>query len=63
MAKLWLLDLNYLQGPVEVSKSFSKAPGYNHWVLVIFILICLFIHLFNFSVNKFLLTTVNKNFL
>ena len=43
VAKLWLLDFNYLQGPVEESKSFSKAPGYYHWVLVIFISIYLFV--------------------
>ena len=61
MAELWLLDFNYLQGPVEESKSFSKAPGYYHWIHVIFIY--LFVHLFIFSVNKFLLTTVNKKFL
>ena len=59
MTKLWLSDFNYLQGPVEEPKSFSKAPGYYYWVLVFFFFVCLFI----FSINKFLLTTVNKNLL
>ena len=49
------------RGPVKESKNFSKAPGCYHWVLVIFIY--LFVDLFIFSVNKFLLTTVNKKFL
>ena len=49
------------RGPVKESKNFSKAPGYYHWVLVIFIY--LYVDLFIFSVNKFLLTTVNKKFL
>ena len=44
---------------MEESKSFSKAPGYCHWVLVIFIY--LFVYLFIFSVSKFILTTVNNN--
>ena len=57
MAKFWLLDFDYLQGPVEESRSFSKARGYYHWVFVIFDY--LVVHLFIFSVNKFLLTTVN----
>ena len=48
-------------GPVKESKNFSKAPGYYHWVLVIFIY--LFVDLLIFSVNKFLLTTVSKMFL
>ena len=46
---------------MEESKIFSKAPGYYHWVLVISI--HLFVHLFIFSVNKFILTGVNKTFL
>ena len=49
------------QGPVEESKSFSKAPGYYHWVLVIFIYS--FVYSWIFSVNNFFLTAVNKNFL
>ena len=43
MAKLWLLDFNYLEGRLEESKSFSKTPGYYHWVLAIFSSIYLFI--------------------
>ena len=46
---------------MEENKSFSKAPGYYHWVFVIFI--DLFVYLFIFSLNKFLLTTLNKNLL
>ena len=61
MAKRWLLGSNYLQGLVEESKGFSKAPRYYHWVLGIFVY--LFVHLFIFSVNKILLTTGNKNVL
>ena len=53
MTKLGLSDYNYLQGSVEEPKSFSKAPGYYYWVLVFFFL----------CINKFLLTTVNKNLL
>ena len=48
VAKLWLLDFYLLsteQGPVEEPKDFSKAPGSNHWVLVI-LSIYLFIYLF-----------------
>ena len=41
------------------SKSFSKSPGYYHWVPVIFIF--LFVYLSIFSVNKSLLTTVKKS--
>ena len=40
-------------------KDFSKDPGSYHWALVT--VIYLFMHLF-FSVNKFLLTTVNNSF-
>ena len=50
----------YLQGPVKESKSFSKAPGYYHWVLV-FLFIYLFIYLFVFSITEFLVTTVKEN--
>ena len=60
MAKFWFLDFNDLQGPVEKSNSFSKAPGYYHRVLVV-TFFNLFVYLFIFSVNKFLLTTANKN--
>ena len=62
MAKLWLLDFNYCQNndPVEKSKKFSKVPGYSHWVVVI--CISLFLYLFIFGVNEFLVTTVNKSF-
>ena len=42
------------------SQSFSKAPGYYHWIVVVFIY--LFVCLFIFSVNKLLVTTVNKTF-
>ena len=45
---------------MEESESFSKTPGYCHWVLVIFI--SLFVYLFIFSVNKFLFTIVKTNF-
>ena len=45
---------------MEESKSFSKAPGYYHSVLVIFIY--LFVYLFIFSLNKFFSTTVNRTF-
>ena len=55
--KTLVIRLNYLKGPVKESKSFSKAPGYHHWVLVIFNY--LFVFLFNFSVDKFLLTIIN----
>ena len=66
MAKLWLLDFVKETRPAEESKSISRAPGYYQWVLVviiiIFIIIILFIYLSIFIANKFLLTTVNKNF-
>ena len=42
-------------------KSFSKSSGYYHWVLIISIYS--FVYLFIFSVNEFILTNVNKNFL
>ena len=43
--KTLVIRLELLEGPVEESKSFSKAPGYYHWVLVIFIFfISFFIH-------------------
>ena len=52
---------------MEESKSISRAPGYYHWALVIIIIIIviiiiLFVYLSIFIANKFLLTTVNKNF-
>ena len=43
-SKILVIRPNYLQGPVEESKIFSKAPGYYYWVLVIFISIYLFIY-------------------
>ena len=51
--KTLVIRLELLEDPVEESKSFSKAPGYYHWVLVIFIFIYLFLFLFIFSVNNF----------
>ena len=49
---------------MEESKSFSRDPGYYHWVLVIFIIIIiiLFVYLYIFIANKFLLKTLNKNY-
>ena len=62
VAKLWLSNLITVEiDPAEDSKSFSKAPGYCHCVRAFFIYF--FVYLFSFGVNKFLLTTVNKNFL
>ena len=46
---------------MEESKIFFKAPGYYHWVLVI--VIDLFVYLFIFNINKFILATVNENIL
>ena len=51
---------------MEESTSFSSAPGYYHWVRVVFviiiIIIILIVYLSIFSANKFHLTTVNKNY-
>ena len=56
---------------MEESESFSRAPGYYHWVLVIFVIIIiiiiiiifvLLVYLSIFIANKFLLTTVNETF-
>ena len=57
---------------MEEPKDFSKAPGSYHWALAIFVylfiyaFVYLFIYLFIyllFNVNKFILITVNNNFL
>ena len=49
---------------MEESTSFSSAPGYYHWVRVVFviIIIILIVYLSIFIANKFHLTTVNKNY-
>ena len=52
-----------MPAPIYSNKSFSRAPGHYPWVLVIYIFIYLFVYLSIFSVNKFILTIVNKNFL
>ena len=64
MAKLWLLDFNYCQNNKAHWKNLraflkllDTITGY-----LLFLFIYLFIYLFIFSVNKFLLTTVNKTF-
>ena len=51
---------------MKKSKSISRAPGYYHLVIDIFIIInTVIIYLFFLSIfiaNKFVLKTVNKNF-
>ena len=65
VAKLWLLDFNYCQNNKAQWKNLraflkllDTITGY-----LLFLFIYLFIYLFIFSVNKFILTTVKKNFL
>ena len=68
MAKLWLLDFNYLQGPLEGSILFIYSFIYLFIYLfihlsIIYLLIHLFIYSFiylftHFSVHKFLSKTV-----
>ena len=56
---------------MDKSKSIYRAAGHYHWVLLTFIIVIIiiviinniwFVYLSIFIANKFLLTTVNKNF-